>query len=586
MSSRLTPGTSRPSAPSALPSRAAVALLAAAVLAAPAALAGCGGGGGGSAASGRSASPSASASTDPAKRAAALAAGMSDADLVGQVLMPVAYGYDANHVSSDAAQHNQTLDGASTPAQIVARYHLAGLMLVNEGDGSDPTAATNPTSNIATTSQVHTLTAGLQRAASGDKTSLPLLISTDQEFGIVTRIPDGTSLLPTGLGVGAAHDPALTEKSWAMAGSELAALGVNVDLAPDADVLGGPDNTVIGSRSFGSDPTAVAGQVTAAVKGLQSAGVAASPKHFPGHGHTSTDSHQALPVLDQSRASLDADDLPPFKAAISAGSWLIMAGHLDVRSIDPGVPATLSHKVLTDVLRDQLGYRGVVISDALNMEPVTSRYDAGQAAVHALLAGDDLLLEPPNLAAAQQGLLSALKSGQLPKSRLLQAATRVLTLRARLAGFHPPALSTVHTADHQATAAKLAAAAVTVLRGACTGPLVGGSVRITGGTGQKRAWLAAALEADGVTVSGSGTTHVALTGYGDGTADLSPDADVTVGLDEPYLLSQVRSKTVLAAFGATQASLTAVAAVLAGRATAPGRSPVPVDGLPASACSR
>jgi beta-N-acetylhexosaminidase len=599
MSSRLTPGTSRPSA---LPSRRAgsssrlaVGLLAAVAVVAPAALAGCGGGGGGSAAPRKSAKPAASTSADPARRAAMIAAGMSDADLVGQVLMPVAYGYDANKVSRDAAQHNQNIDGASTPAQIVAKYHLAGLMLVNESDGSDPTAGTNPTSNIATTTQVHTLTAGLQRAARGDHddkagpAGLPLLVSTDQEFGIVTRIPEGTSLLPTGLGVGAAHDPALTEKSWAMAGSELAALGVNVDLAPDADVLGGldgADNTVIGSRSFGSDPTAVAGQVTAAVKGLQSAGVAASPKHFPGHGHTSTDSHQALPVLDQSRASLDADDLPPFEAAISAGSWLIMAGHLDVRSIDPGVPATLSHKVLTDVLRDQLGYRGVVISDALNMEPVTSRYDAGQAAVHALLAGDDLLLEPPNLAAAQQGLLSALGSGQLPKSRLVQAATRVLTLRARLAGFHPPGLSTVHTADHQATAAKLAAAAVTVLRGACSGPLVGGSVRITGGTDQKRAWLAAALKADGVTVSDSGTTHVALTGYGDGTADLSPDADVTVGLDEPYLLSQVRSKTVLAAFGATEASLTAVAAVLAGRATAPGRSPVPVDGLPASACSR
>jgi beta-N-acetylhexosaminidase len=503
------------------------------------------------------------------------------------VLMPVAYGYDADHVSAEAARHNRSLDGVDTPAGIVSKYHLAGLMLVNEGDGGDPTAGTNPTSNIATTSQVHALTAGLQKAAAADPAAKagPLLVSTDQEFGVVTRIPDGTTLLPTGMGVGAAHDPDLTTKSWAAAGEELAALGVNVDLAPDADVLGGPDNTVIGSRSFGSDPTAVAGQVTAAVKGLQGAGVAASPKHFPGHGHTGTDSHQALPELDQSRASLDANDLPPFKAAISAGSWLIMAGHLDVRSIDPGVPATLSHRVLTDVLRGQLGFQGVVISDALNMEPITGRYDAGQAAVHALLAGDDLLLEPPNLPAAQQGLLAALKSGQLPKSRLVEAATRVLTLRARLAAFHRPAVSTVHSADHQATAARMAAAAVTVLRGACSGPLVSGGVRITGGTDQKRAWLGDALKADGITVSDSGTSQVALTGYGDTTADLSPRADVTVALDEPYLLGQVDSKTVLAAFGATQASLTAVAAVLAGRATAPGRSPVPVDGLPASACS-
>lgn len=572
MSSRLIPGTS--------PSFRLLAVSLAAALAA-AALAGCGGG------DARVAKPArgAAAPADPAKRAAKLAAGMSDADLVGQVLMPVAYGYDAGKVSGDAAQHNQSTDGAATPAQIVRKYHLGGLMLVNESDGSDPTAGTNPTSNIATTDQVHSLTAGLQKAAGDDRTGLPMLVSTDQEFGVVTRIPVGTALLPTGLGVGAAHDPALTTRAWAMAGSELAALGVNVDLAPDADVLGGPDNTVIGSRSFGSDPAAVASQVTAAVQGLQGAGVAASPKHFPGHGHTSTDSHTALPVLDQSRASLDANDLPPFKAAISAGSWMIMAGHLDVRSIDPGVPATLSHKVLTDVLRGQLGYQGVVISDALNMEPVTSRYDGGQAAVHALLAGDDLLLEPPNLAAAAQGLLGALKSGQLPKSRLVQAATRVLTLRARLAAHHQPAMSTVDTRDHQATAAKMAAAAVTVLRGSCAGPLVHGGVRITGGTDEKRTWLTNALTADGVTVSDSGTTQIALTGYGDGSADLSPDADVTVGMDEPYLLSQVRSKTVLAAFGATQASLTAVAAVLTGRAQATGRSPVPVDGLPASACS-
>lgn len=510
---------------------------------------------------------------------------MSDAQLVGQVLMPVAYGYRATKVSDEAAAHNRNLDGAATPAQIVKKYHLGGLMLVNQGDSPDPTAETNPTSNIATPKQVRALTGGLQHAAAGDAGGLPMLVATDQEFGVVTRIRSGVSLLPTGLGVGAAHDTALTRKAWAMAGGELAAMGVNVDFAPDADVLGGPDNVVIGSRSFGSNAQAVSGQVSAAVHGLQSAGVAASPKHFPGHGHTTTDSHQALPVLSQSRATLDKQDLPPFRAAIKADSWMIMAGHLDVRSVDPGTPATLSHKGLHDLLRDTMHFDGVVISDAMNMEPITSRYpDPGQAAVHALLAGNDLLLEPPNLSAAQHGLLAALKSGKLPRSRLVQAATRVVTLRARLAGSHNPALPSVHSKAHRSIAAKVAAGAVTVLRGSCSGALVTGPVSITGGVADQRAWLADALRADGITVSDSAPAQIALTGYGDTTADLSPGADVTVGMDEPYRLSAARSPTVLAAFGATKVSMRAVADVLAGKAKAPGRSPVPVDGLPATAC--
>ncbi|GAA1328260.1 glycoside hydrolase family 3 protein [Actinocatenispora thailandica] len=560
--------------------------MAAAVLAGLLLAAGCGADGGSGAGGNhphRSAAPTPTPSGDPAEQAAYLVRHLSDAELVGQVLMPVAYGYRADSVSRQAAAHNRSIAGADTPARIVRKYHLGGLMLVNEGGGdADPTAETNPTSNIATPAQVRRLTGGLQQA--GRTAGLPMLIGTDQEFGTVLRIGTGISPLPTGLGVGAAHDPKLTRTAWSMAGAELAALGVNVDFAPDADVLGGPGNTVIGSRSFGSDPTAVAGQVSAAVGGLQGSGVAASPKHFPGHGHTSTDSHHAMPVLTQSRAQLDAQDLPPFRAAVGAGSWLIMAGHLDVQSVDPGVPATLSHKLLHDVLRDQLHYDGVVVSDALNMAPITDRYDGGQAAVHALLAGDDLLLEPPNLPAAQHGLLAALKSGQLPRSRLVEAAQRVLTLRARLARFDQPAASSVHSSGHEKVARQVAAAAMTVLRGRCSGPLVSGTVRVTGGTEQKRAWLSAALRADGVSVGDSGGTQVALTGYGDTTADLSPGAAVTVAMDEPYLAAKVHSPTVLASFGATQESMVAVADVLAGRARATGRSPVAVPGLPRSAC--
>src|SRR5262249_27610563 len=160
----------------------------------------------------------------------------------------------------------------------------------------------------------------------------------------------------------------------------------------------------------------------AAVKGIQAGGIAATVKHFPGHGHTTVDSHAALPVLTQSRESLDANDLPPFKAGIDAGAMLVMAGHLDVRAIDADTPATFSHKVMVDLLRTQLGFKGVVVTDALDMAPA-QRYSVGDGAVRSLAAGADLLLMPADLKAAENGLRSGLRSGKLSHERLVEAAT-------------------------------------------------------------------------------------------------------------------------------------------------------------------
>ena len=214
---------------------------------------------------------------------------------------------------------------------------------------------------------------------------------------------------------------------------------MNVDFAPVADVVG-TSGGVIGSRSYGADADRVAAQVAASVRGLQGAGVAATLKHFPGHGHTSADSHTELPVLEQTRKRLDDVDLRPFAAGIDAGAWLVMSGHLDVQAVDPGVSATFSHKVLTDVLRGDLGFQGVVVSDAMNMAPAM-KWPAGEAAVRALEAGNDLLLMPPNVGAAYDGILAAVRGGDLPRDRLVEAATRVLTLRFRLAGTPLPPLS-------------------------------------------------------------------------------------------------------------------------------------------------
>lgn len=527
--------------------------------------------------------------TGPATPAAKLAGTLSDEDLVGQVLMPYAYGSSAAEVSAGSAAGNQRLARVDTPAEMIERYRLGGLILVGFS-ADDPTGSNQPTTNVDDTGQVRELTTGLQQAAgrlpaatlpdgAGD---LPMLIGTDQEFGIVTRITQGVTILPSAMAAGAAGRPELTEAAWRAAGTELAALGVNVDFAPVADVLG-VNSTVIGSRSYGADPDRTAQQVGAAVRGLQAAGVAATVKHFPGHGHTAVDSHGDLPVLAQDRAALDTADLPPFVAGIDAGAALVMSGHLDVTAVDPGVAATFSRKVLTDLLRGELGFDGVVVTDGMNMAPAQTM-PPGEAAVAAVNAGNDLILMPPDVAAAYDGLLGALRDGSLPRDRLVQAVTRVLTLKQRLAATQPPPMSVLGAAGHYTAARELAAAAVTQVRGACAALAQPVTVTASAGRDRTRALLVEALRASGVEVVDRGGTVVHLVGYGDTSADLSADATVTVAMDTPHLLAQSRSPVLLATYSSSAASMSALADVLRGAARAPGRLPVPVADLPPTVC--
>lgn len=532
------------------------------------------------------ASPTVAASTadDPARRAAALAGTLADEDLVGQVLMPYAYGSSATTVTPGSAAGNQALGGVDTPAEMIAKYRLGGLILVGFS-ADDPTSGNQSTTNVDNPAQVRKLTAGLREAAGKLTTGpAPFLVGTDQEYGVVTRITDGVTTLPSALAAGAADDPALTEAAWKAAGTELAAMGVNLDFAPVADVLA-TRSTVIGSRSFGADPKRAAAQVAGAVQGLQSAGVAASVKHFPGHGLSAADSHQEVPVVGQPRAELDATAFPPFRAGIDAGAMAVMSAHLDVTAVDPGTPATFSRKLLTDVLRGELGFQGVVITDGMNMPPA-KRYPPGEAAVKALLAGNDLILMTPNVGQAYDGLLAALRDGSLPRDRLVAAVTRVLTMKFRIADRPTPAMSTLDSAPHRAAATALAAAAVTQLRGKC-GVQVSGPVTVTTSAGRDRtrAALTEALTDAGVRVVPKGGTRVHLVGYGDGPKDLAADAAVTVAMDTPYVLEKATSPTLLATYSSSRASMTALAGVLAGKAKPTGRSPVPLTGLPTTTCT-
>jgi beta-N-acetylhexosaminidase len=290
-------------------------------------------------------------------------------------------------------------------------------------------------------------------------------------------------------------------------------------------------------------------------------------------------------VIGKSKAELDKVDLAPFKAGIDAGAQVVMSGHLDVKSIEPGVPASFSHKALVDVLRGQLGFKGVVVSDALNMAPA-EKWPAGEAAVRALNAGNDLLLMPPNVGAAHQGLLDGLHNGSLKKERLVEAVTRDLTLRFSLADAQAGPDHAVLAADsHLDLASGLAAAAITQLRGQCAAP-VQGPVTVTTSPGRdtSKATLERALKAEGVQVVPSGGRVVHLVGYGDGPGDLDPRADVTVGMDTPYVLSGAKSPNVLATYSSTPDSLKALAKVLAGKQKPTGKSPVAVPGLPRTVC--
>ncbi|WP_306212704.1 glycoside hydrolase family 3 protein [Actinoplanes sp. RD1] len=526
------------------------------------------------------------APADPAAHARQVVATLSDADLAGQVLMPYAYGGSATDVDEAAAAGNQTIAGVRTPAEMIAKFHLGGLILV-AFTPEDPTGKTNPATNVDNPQQVRTLTDGLQAAARALPGGVPLLIGTDQEYGVVTRVKSGVTLLPSAMTFGAGGKPTLTRGAWRAAGEELAAMGINLDFAPVADTLGPQGNTVIGSRSYGADAKANAAQVGAAVRGIEQAGVAAAVKHFPGHGHTTGDSHEGLPVVRQQLAQWQQQDRPPFAAGIAAGASVVMSGHLDVEALDKGVAATFSHKIMTDVLRTSLGFKGVAITDAMNMAPAM-KWPAGEAAVRALNAGNDMLLMPPDLAGARDGILAGLASGSLKRERLVEAVTRILTLKFRLAAKPQPALTTVGSPAHQRAVSAADAAAVTVLRGRCQGPLVTGPITITTSEGREtaRADLTAALQAAGLTVQPTGGTIVHLVGYGDKQPDLSPAAAVTVMMDVPTLLAQAKSPTLLATYSSSPLALKALAAVLAGKAKAPGKSPVAVGKLPRTACAK
>ncbi|MEU0570361.1 glycoside hydrolase family 3 N-terminal domain-containing protein [Nonomuraea sp. NPDC005983] len=259
------------------------------------------------------------------------------------------------------------------------------------------------------------------------------VVAIDEEGGAVTRLEvHSGSSFPGNRALGVVDDVKLTERVGRQIGRMLAESDITLDYAPSADVNSNPANPVIGVRSFGPTADLVSRHTVAYVKGVQGAGVAACAKHFPGHGDTVTDSHLALPTVHASREELFERDLPPFRAAIEAGVQSIMSGHLLIPALDPSMPATLSRAMMTELLRDELGFEGMLVTDAIEMQAVASMFSPGEVTVRALNAGVDAicvgLSTEQSLHEIRDAVVAAVRSGVLPEERLAEAASRVAAL--------------------------------------------------------------------------------------------------------------------------------------------------------------
>ncbi len=344
---------------------------------------------------------------------------------VGQLFVIEVAGRDATDVSDTAKSVNQALYGVDTPAQAIAKYQPGGVIYYTT---RVPCSGCASDDNIGDPAQVATLSNGLQAASLAQPAKIPLQISVDQEGGaLVARFGPPTTQMPGAMALGADGSAQDARTSGDVIGTELKAVGVTQDYGVDSDVNINPNNPVIGVRSPGGDPALVSRIVTGEIQGFHDAGESAVSKHFPGHGDTGVDSHFGLPIVTHDLATFESTDLPPFKAAIAAGVETIMTAHVVFPAVDPsGAPATMSHKILTGVLRDELGFKGLIVTDALDMAGATSTYPPDVAPVQAILAGADQLLIPPKMDTAYGAVLDAVRNGTISERRIDESVYRIL----------------------------------------------------------------------------------------------------------------------------------------------------------------
>ncbi|MGD9902633.1 MAG: glycoside hydrolase family 3 protein [Vicinamibacterales bacterium] len=348
--------------------------------------------------------------------------GLTPDELVGQLLMGR---LNSTYLSADSSEFE-------TLAALVRDVHLGGFCAFG-GVEPMPPVMLNPTYGATILGQPLELAAILNRLQGVAK--VPLLVSADFEHGVGMRI-NGATRFPRAMAFGAAGRPALARDAARVSAREARAIGVHVNFAPVADVNNNPRNPVINIRSFGEDAARVGQMVRESVAGLQEGGVVATLKHFPGHGDTAVDTHLGLATVPHDRARLDLVELAPFRDGIAAGAAAAMVAHVEMPALDPAPgPATFSRSIVAGLLRGELGFDGVVYTDSLRMDAVNAMVDPGEAAVRAIEAGADVVLDSPDPRAAFAALTAALGSGRLTRERIEASVRRLLQHKARL-GLH------------------------------------------------------------------------------------------------------------------------------------------------------
>ena len=380
---------------------------------------------------------------------------------------------------SDAGNTKNATEIDSDYAEMMSKYDFGGIILF--------------AGNIVDPAQTVTLIRDSQEAAMKSARGIPMFICVDQEGGMVNRVSFGT----TGSGnmaLAAAGDTALTEETAKMMGDEIRALGFNMDFAPDSDVNSNPANPIIGVRSFSDDPNLVAEHVKAFIKGMDEAQISTALKHFPGHGNVGEDSHTHLPCSDFSLEEIKAMDLIPFQAGIDAGTDMIMTAHIQFPKIEKetyvsikdgeeiNLPATLSRTIVTGILREQMGYNGIVITDAMVMDAIDEHFDPMDAAVMAINADVDILLCPvdlykdaevnslPDMDKYMEGLLARVEAGDISTEELDNSVYRILKLKKERGIEAPSEQQVAEAADAVGTSAnhkrewEIAQAGMTLLK--------------------------------------------------------------------------------------------------------------------------
>ncbi|NIK28779.1 beta-N-acetylhexosaminidase [Thalassobacillus devorans] len=350
---------------------------------------------------------------------------------VGQLFMVHVYGEtptDPNYEDTNLSRNR----GAKNFKEMIEKYHIGGVIYFNW------------TANIGTPidfEQVNALSNGLQEIAMDQRMPIPLMIATDQEGGVVARVTEPATVFPGNMALGATRSTDYARQSSEIMGMELMSLGINMDLAPVLDVNVNPENPVIGVRSYSENPDLVADMGAAQVEGYQNENVMATAKHFPGHGDTNVDSHYGLPIINHDLETLHEVDLKPFKAAIDAGIDAIMPAHIVVPALDDsGLPATLSKPILTDLLRGEMGFDGVIITDSLGMSGANV-VPADRVPVEAFKAGADILLNPPNVPLAYDAMMDAVESGEISEKRVDESVFRILETKFKRGLFHDAGVS-------------------------------------------------------------------------------------------------------------------------------------------------